>query len=85
VDFQGLEVTRCGQGTFPSGESRDAYLVSLKAHEIGIIALLSALKEVIVEAGQISGYDTGSHVMSIEQAAYPGVSGRRDTISDEQR
>jgi hypothetical protein len=52
------------------------YLVSLKSNEIGIITLLTPLKKVIVQTGQVSGYDTGSHVMSIEEAAYPSVPGR---------
>ena len=52
------------------------YLVSLKTHKIGIVALLTTLKQVIVEASQVSGYDTCSYVMAIEEAAYPCVSGR---------
>jgi hypothetical protein len=51
------------------------YLVSLKTHEIGIVALLASLKKVVVEASQIPGDDTGSHVIPIEEAAYPSVPG----------
>jgi hypothetical protein len=50
-------------------------LVCLKAHEIGIVALLTALKKVIVEASQIPGNNAGSHVIPVEQATYPSVPG----------
>jgi hypothetical protein len=51
------------------------YLVCLKPHEIGIVALLTPLKQVVVEASQLSGDDTGSDVMAIEEAAYACMSG----------
>jgi len=50
-------------------------LVCLKPYEIGIVTLLASLKEIVVEASQIPGGDTGSHVIPIEEAAYPSVPG----------
>ena len=52
------------------------YLVRVQPHEIGIVALLTPLKPVVVEASQLSGDNTGSDVMLIEKAAHARMSGR---------
>src|SRR5262249_50273190 len=51
-------------------------LVRLKADEIGIVALLTTLKQVVVEASCISGYAPCAYIIAIEEAAYACVSGR---------
>jgi hypothetical protein len=61
------------------------HLVRVKTHKIGIVALLTPLKQVIVEASQLSGDNTGSDVMAIEEAADACVSGRGASIASKQR
>jgi hypothetical protein len=70
---------RCGAG-YPR-----TYLVSAETHEIGIVALLPTLEEVIVYTGELPGDLPCPHIMTIEKAADTRVFRGGKPITHEQR
>jgi len=60
-------------------------LVGLETYEIGIVPFLTAVKEVVVYAGELPGDLPGAHIMAIEEATHPSMPGRGEPIPDEQR
>src|SRR6266478_4427267 len=62
-----------------------ADLVGLKTHEVDIIPFLTAVKEVVVYSGELSGSLPSAHIMAIEEATHPRMPGRGEPITDEQR
>jgi hypothetical protein len=58
-------------------------LVGLETYEVSIVPFLAAFKEVVIYAGEFSGYFPGAHIMAIEEAAHPTMPGRGESIPDE--
>lgn len=59
-------------------------LVSFEVNEIQIVALLAPCKEIVVHLSQFPGDLVGLHEMVIEEAAHPGVFGRRKAVLEQQ-
>jgi hypothetical protein len=57
-------------------------LVSLETYEISIVPFLAAFKEIIIDAGELSGHLSGAYIMAIEEAPHPGMPGRGESIPD---